>query len=161
MPHIVNSEDVIPAQAVALNYNTEFDGGMLPTGDANPVLAAGFTLKVEPCVVTDVRDHGITKNKGGPGKSYYDSLDITVKSPTFPEGIRITDRRIMPNITQLPRKGSTLTMRIVTIEPDVATVIGRELYAPKQYYPTGKPVNECQTFVEYLDLPMEVHGQTA
>ena len=67
----------------------------------------------------------------------------------------------MPNITQLPHNGSTLTMRIVTIEPDVATVIGRELYAPKQYYPTGKPVNECQTFVEYLDLPTEGHDQTA
>ena len=59
---------------------------------------------------------------------YYDSVTITVASPTIPDGIRLNERRIYPDIATLPKRGSVLALHLVRIAKGVATRIGRELY---------------------------------
>ena len=151
IPKIVQSEDLLLTQAVACTYTIEALPTTLPTGEIIPTVAPGFEVRVEPCIVTDTNDHTIKRAHPKIGElMYYDSVTITVASPTFPDGIQINDRRILPDITTLPKKGSILALHLVKIAKDVATRIGRELYVPKLDYPMGKPVEEPTTIVEYL-----------
>ena len=153
-PKIVQSENLLLTQAVAITYTTEALRIASPTGGLIPTLAAGFEAYTEPCVVTGTQDHDIKRSHPKTGElMYFRSIAIDVASPTFPDGIRINDRRILPDITTLPKKGSVLALHLVKIAKGVTTRIGRELYVPIPNYPMGKPVEELTTVVEYLHCP--------
>ena len=154
IPKIVQSENLLLTQAVAITYTTEALRTALPTGEIIPTLAAGFEVHIEPCTVAKTSDHVIKRSHPKTGEiMYYQSISIDVASPTFPDGIRINDRRIIPDITTLPKKGSVLALHLVKIAKGVTTRIGQELYAPKLNYPMGKPVEEPTTVVEYFHYP--------
>ena len=98
------------------------------------------------------RDH-LVKQGSGRLQRNYDALYVTVASPSFPLGTRINDRRIMPKIKQKPKPGTMLALRLTTIEANVATQFGKELFAPKLDYPSGTLLTEHSMLVEYLTTP--------
>ena len=148
-----NQNTTLAPQEVALNYAAadEFDEIEI-TGEIRPTLAGGLLVRTEPCVVIWANDHLV---KRGPPRQQrnYDSLYVTVASPSFPLGTRVNDRRIMPKIKTRPKPGTLLALRLTTIEANVATQFGREMFAPKQDYPTGKLLTEHSMLVEYLTTP--------
>ena len=102
-------------QAVALNYAAAegFDEIEI-TGELQPVLAGGFHVKTEPCVVIWAKDHLVKRGSGNQVRNY-DSLYVTVASPSFPLGTRVNDRRIMPKIKTKPKPGTMLALRLISI----------------------------------------------
>ena len=140
----------LAAQAVALKYTVANKANDVKfTGDNRSTLATGFSVRTEPCVVVESRDHPVKRGPIGRQRNY-DSLYITVRSPSFPEGIQIHDRRITPEVVTKPCDGSQLMLRLVKIEPNVATMFGCELIAPAGQYPTGRLITENTEMVEYL-----------
>ena len=152
----MQSEDLLLTQVVACTYTTEALRNPFPTGEIMPTLAVGFEVRVEHFVVTDTNTHTTKRAHPKTGELvYYDSVTINVASPTFPDGFRLNERRILPDITTLPKKGSVLALHLVRIAKGVATRIRRELYAHKLNYPTEKPVEKPNILVEYLHCPTE------
>ena len=105
----MQTETLLLTQAVACTYTTEALRTTLSIGEILLALAAGFEVRIEPCVVTETRNHDVNKAHPKTGElMYYQSISIIVASSTFPDGIRLNDRRILPDITMLPKKGSVL-----------------------------------------------------
>ena len=70
----------------------------------------------------------------------------------------------MPHIKARPKPGTLLALRLTTIEANVATQFGREMFAPKLDYPTGRLFTEHSMLVEYLTTPPNrlqeaIHGE--
>ena len=59
-----HAKELLRAQAVALNSTTEMDPVKLPIGELQLALSAGFSVKSEPCIVIEAKDHLTYYGKG-------------------------------------------------------------------------------------------------
>ena len=143
-------------QAVALKYAPAEEFNAM--GIAQNTLAEGFHVRTEPCVVILTKRQLVQRGQPGQQRNY-DSLSITVKSSTFPDGIRVNDRLITPEINTRPKPGTVLLLRLITIEPETVTQFGQDLFAPKLEYPTGKLLVDKMVMVEYLTSHLPTKSQ--
>ena len=149
-----DGKTALRGQAIAIKYHREKGLTPIHDGENTPILEDGFEAKNDIYIVTHASvKTKPTKDSRGNKLLSYQNITAMLAASTFPDGIKLSDRRLTPILDTVPRRGTPLMLRTVTIEPNVATLFGTELFAPMLDYPSKKPVNDRYIMRMYETIP--------